>query len=83
MPSEIVTTLDRLPPYNRTAHINQAVRTYLEVQGKPVNRYGVDCRYFKERMGRLMRDMDNYTPMELVREFSSMADTAGAVYESV
>lgn len=73
MPSEMVLQLDRLPPYNRTRHVVNAVATYLEVQGRPKNRYGIDCDYMRKKMSRIMRDMDDYTPDELILELERMA----------
>jgi hypothetical protein len=72
----MVVKLDRLPPYNRTQHINRAVATYLEVQGRPKNRYGVDCAYLKDKMAIIMRDMDNCTGAELARGFASLMQVA-------
>lgn len=73
MPSEMVLRLDRLPPYNRTRHVNQAVAAYLDVQNRTgKNRFGVDCHYMRNKMAILMRDMDNYTPKELGTELGRM-----------
>jgi hypothetical protein len=30
-----------------------------------MNLYGLDSRYFKEKLGQLVRDADNYTPQEM------------------
>lgn len=30
-----------------------------------MNEYGLDARYFKEKLGQLVRDADNYTPAEM------------------
>lgn len=86
MPHEMVLRLDRLPPYNRTRHVNQAVAAYLDVQKRTAtNRYGVDCHYMRNKMAILMRDMDNYTPAELKRELDRMAGvlSEGVINESV
>jgi hypothetical protein len=65
MPSEMAIALSRLPPYNRTTHINRAAATYLEVQGPAKNRHGVDCDYFRRKLAMLARDLGDYTPQEL------------------
>ena len=31
------------------------------------NKHGLDARYFKEKLGQLVRDADNYTPAEMSR----------------
>ena len=38
------------------------------------NRYGVDTDYFKKKLNRVIRDLENYTPSELYRELSTTAD---------
>lgn len=76
MPSELASRLARLPPYNRTTHVNNAVRTYLEIQGPAKNRYGVDCDYFKGKMAVIMRDMGDFTPEELNGALRQLARTA-------
>lgn len=81
MPAEMVLGLDRLSPHNRTAHVNKAVRTYLEIQGSSRNRYGVDCAYFKGKLGLIMRDMENFTPEELARSLNGLAVVAGRTHE--
>lgn len=30
-----------------------------------MNEHGLDARYFKEKLGQLVRDADNYTPAEM------------------
>lgn len=86
MPTETVVALSRLKPYNRTRHINNAVATYLEIQGPARNRYGVDCAYFRGKLALIQRDIGDYTPEELNRSLRDLARTAigmGAVNESV
>ena len=39
------------------------------------NRHGVDGEYFNKKLRLLIRDMDNYKPTELLREFSRLMDT--------
>jgi hypothetical protein len=73
MPSEMVVKLDRLPPYNRTTHVNRAVAAYLEIQGKPSNNaHGVDCDYFRRKLQLILRDLDSFTAEELGVEFGRM-----------
>ena len=36
------------------------------------NRYGVDTSYFKKNFERAIRDLDNYTPSELLRTLNSL-----------
>lgn len=78
MPLEMVGKLDRLRGGSRTHHVNRAVRTYLEVQGHPaVNRFGVDCDYFRGKLGQLMERIDNYTQAELVTALAQLCAAAG------
>lgn len=78
MPREMVFKLDRIRGGSRTYHVNKAVRTYLEVQGHPaVNRFGVDCDYFRGKLGQLMERIDNYTQAELVTAFAQLCAAAG------
>lgn len=80
MPLEMVGKLDRLRGGSRTHHVNKAVRTYLEVQGHPaVNRFGVDCDYFRGKLGQLMERIDNYTPGELSVALGRLSATAAGV----
>lgn len=41
-----------------------------------MNEYGLDARYFKEKLGQLVRDADNYTPVEMVRALGMLKDVA-------
>lgn len=40
------------------------------------NRFGLDSRYFKEKLGQLVRDADNYRPDEMRRALDNLADVA-------
>lgn len=40
------------------------------------NEYGLDARYFKEKLGQLVRDADNYTPEEMSLALKRLASTA-------
>lgn len=87
MPYDQVRSLDRLRSGNRTTHVNNAVRTYLEVQSLPsVNSHGVDCDYLRKRLGRLMIDMDRMDGDDLCNEFGKLAHaayTGDAIHETV
>jgi len=41
-----------------------------------MNRYGLDARYFKEKLGQLVRDADNYTPEEMSIALERLRDVA-------
>ena len=41
-----------------------------------MNRHGLDARYFKEKLGQLVRDADNYTPKEMQRALNRLASVA-------
>ena len=41
-----------------------------------VNRFGVDVSYFEHKMEIIIRDLDNYTPSQLYRELSRLANVA-------
>lgn len=41
-----------------------------------MNRYGLDSRYFKEKLGQLVRDADNYRPDEMMRALDALSDVA-------
>lgn len=69
VPEEVVHAMARLNGGNRTTTVNLALKAYLEVQGPAVNRYGVDCAYFREKLQHLASRIDNYTEMELRRAF--------------
>lgn len=46
-----------------------------------MNRYGLDSRYFKQKLGQLVRDADNYTPQEMalaLERLKQVADGAAA-----
>lgn len=76
VPLAKVHALAKLDGGNRTRAINNAIQLYLDVQGSPVNRFGVDCHYFREKLLHLVARLDNYTPMELRRAFLQMEATA-------
>ena len=40
------------------------------------NRFGVDVSYFEHKMKLIIRDLNNYTPHELYRELTRLADVA-------
>ena len=40
------------------------------------NRFGLDSRYFKEKLGQLVRDADNYTPAEMRRALNRLSEVA-------
>lgn len=40
------------------------------------NEHGLDVRYFKEKLGQLVRDVDNYTPDEMRRALSRLSSAA-------
>jgi hypothetical protein len=40
------------------------------------NRFGLDDRYFKEKLGQLVRDASNYTPAEMSRALQKLKGTA-------
>lgn len=39
-----------------------------------MNRYGVDTAYFQKQLKIVERDLENYTPSELVQVFTNLAD---------
>jgi hypothetical protein len=41
-----------------------------------MNSYGLDARYFKEKLGQLVRDADNYTPAEMQRALNRLASAS-------
>jgi len=41
-----------------------------------MNRYGLDSRYFKEKLGQLVRDADNYTPNEMSLALGRLKEVA-------
>jgi hypothetical protein len=41
-----------------------------------MNKYSLDSRYFKEKLGQLVRDADNYTPQEMSNALSSLKEVA-------
>ncbi len=40
------------------------------------NDYGLDARYFKEKLGQLVRDADRYTPEEMSLALVRLSDVA-------
>ncbi len=40
------------------------------------NEYGLDARYFKEKLGQLVRDADRYTPEEMSLALVRLSDVA-------
>lgn len=40
------------------------------------NEHGLDARYFKEQLGLIVRDADNYTPDEMHRALTRLAKVA-------
>jgi len=40
------------------------------------NNHGLDSRYFKEKLGQIVRDADHYTPSEMARALERLAATA-------
>ena len=41
-----------------------------------MNEYGLDVRYFKEKLKQIVRDADRYTPSEMQRALTVYADVA-------
>lgn len=41
-----------------------------------MNEYGLDVRYFKEKLNQIVRDADRYTPSEMERALMTYADVA-------
>ena len=41
-----------------------------------MNEHGLDSRYFKVKLGQLVRDADNYTPKEMQLALSRLATAA-------
>ncbi len=41
-----------------------------------MNKHGLDARYFKEKLGQLVRDADNYTPEEMQIALNRLARVA-------
>jgi hypothetical protein len=41
-----------------------------------MNEYGLDSRYFKEKLGQLVRDANNYTPQEMSNALSGLKEVA-------
>lgn len=41
------------------------------------NEYGLDVDYFKKKLELILRDVGNYTPDEMYRELSRLADVTG------
>lgn len=78
VPNTQVVRMLRLNRGNRTTTVNAAISLYLDVQGQPVNRFGVDCHYFREKLLQLVTRIDNYTPEELARSLHSLGHTANA-----
>lgn len=68
VPEANVIALARLP-INRTKAVNRAIQAYLDVQGPSVNRFGIDCHYYREKLQQLASRLDNYTDLELRRAF--------------
>jgi hypothetical protein len=42
----------------------------------PVNRYGVDCDYFRKNLRHIVEHMDSYTPDELSRSLRILSGVA-------
>ena len=40
------------------------------------NKYNLDTAYFKKNLERIIRDIENYTPEEMVRALSILAEVA-------
>ncbi len=40
------------------------------------NEYGLDLRYFRENLSRILRDVDCYTPEEMYNALTRLADVA-------
>lgn len=81
VPNENIARMLRLNRGNRTTTVNAAISLYLDVQGQSVNRFGVDCHYFREKLLQLVTRIDNYTPEELARALHSLGHTANATAE--
>lgn len=47
-----------------------------ESESKDANRHGLDARYFREKLGQLVRDIDSYTPEEMHLALVRLAETA-------
>lgn len=75
IPVEMIARMDRLRSGSRTHHVNMAVKAYLEIQGPPVNPYGVDCDYFRGKLAIIQRDIGSYRPEELRVALTRLADT--------
>lgn len=69
VPYAKVHALAKLDGGNRTKAVNNAIQTYLDVQGPARNRYGVDADYFRRKLLHLVARLDNYTPSELRQAF--------------
>ena len=41
-----------------------------------MNEYGLDVRYFKQKLSQIVRDADRYTPSEMERALTTYADVA-------
>ena len=41
-----------------------------------INKYGLDTRYFKEKLKLIVRDIQHYSPDELERSLKRLADVA-------
>ena len=41
-----------------------------------MNEYGLDARYFKQKLKQIVRDADRYTPSEMERALMTYADVA-------
>lgn len=41
-----------------------------------MNAHGLDARYFKEKLWQLVRDADNYTPVEMHLALTRLAEVA-------
>lgn len=41
-----------------------------------MNRFGLDSRYFKDKLSQLVRDADNYRPDEMRRALENLTEVA-------
>ena len=41
-----------------------------------MNEHGLDARYFKEQLGKIVRDADSYTPAEMRLALTRLASVA-------
>lgn len=80
VPKEAIVQMLRLNKGNRTTTVNLAIKAYLEVQGPAVNRFAVDCAYFRGELHKLSARLDSCTPTELRQALLTLEATVVAGY---